>query len=254
MAASRQKQTFARPSETFPLFIFLTNHHSVKFGLVGGRECPSLYDHDALEFGATAAPGAPNRAESRFADARRANRDAAPVGPPKNFLTAASLVSRLGKPEVSQIALCRIDNFVYWNCPVKSDTDLHPVVPNDMRVVNKTIPDVDQVESGRDILVADNNASARVGDIADAAIEAMCSIGKGNDAAQQDTISPLGSPLDGRRHGTGGLGHVALLGGVVIRACANCKFPTGIGLNAQSSFWKLDHRQASRNTPLSYWP
>ena len=71
-----------------------------------------------------------------------------------------------------------------------------------MRVVDNAIPDVDQVEPGRDILVGDNNARARVCDIADAAIEAVCSIGKGNDAAQQDTISPLGPPLDRRRHGT----------------------------------------------------
>jgi hypothetical protein len=150
----------------------------------------------------------------------------------KSSFTAASLVGRLGKPEVSQIAFCRIDNFVYWNGCVERDTDLHPAVPDDMRVVDKPIPDVDQVESGRDILGADNNARAPVGDIADAAIEAVCSIGKGNDAAQQDTISPLGPPLDRRTHRTWWSGHIALLGGAVIRARANCKFSTGMGLNA----------------------
>jgi hypothetical protein len=52
-----------------------------------------------------------------------------------------------------------------------------------LRIVDKPIPDVDQVESERDILAPDNNARARVGDIANAAIEAVCSVGKGNDAA-----------------------------------------------------------------------
>ena len=141
-------------------------------------------------------------------------------------------MGRLEKPEVFQIAFCRIDNFVDRNGFVERDTDLHPAVPDHMRVVDKPIPDVDQVESGRDILFADNNARARVGDIADAAIEAVCSIGKGNDAAQQNTISPLGPPLDRRRHGIWWSDHIALLGGAVIRARANCNFSTDIGLNA----------------------
>jgi hypothetical protein len=44
------------------------------------------------------------------------------------------------------------------------------------------------------------------------------------------------------------------LGGAVIRVRANCKFPAGIGLNAQSSLCKLDQRQAPRNIPLGCWP
>lgn len=139
-----------------------------------------------------------------------------------------------GKARGISISFVPDRQFVYWNGFFEHDTDLYPAVPDDMRVIDKTIPDVDQVESGRDILVSDNNARARVGDIADAAIETVCSIGKGNDAAQQDAISPLGPPLDRRRHGAGGLGHIALLVGRLLGARANRKYPTGIGFDAQS--------------------
>ena len=58
-------------------------------------------------------------------------------------------MGRPGKPEVSQIALRRIDNFVYWNGIIERDTDLGPTVPDDLRVVDKPIPDVDQVKTER---------------------------------------------------------------------------------------------------------